>query len=442
MFNLLKQAVAESKFSPNTKQKIKALQEAVGVEAAARIIEAYEVSPDDYSKWLEVVVGYARDNGMNIKRKADFQDVAYAVLENDPAMLDQDMQDAVVNTIWANYKAQQQHSKVQKISRAREEEEQLMFAIKKIAGKEEEGSSRSAPEGSCGGRRAQENEESSDFAQSYRAAFQDEEYDEDDDIRWEDNYETDDDNWDEAQDDQTEIPFTDDEVEDDRIMQRGREMGHARGLEDFDPASEEGMASDEDVISRGRQQRRGRDLEDFDMPSRSKPRAFYAAEQEEQGSNKYSSPFSAGQMVVCKKDGKTYEVEIADGPGDQVGILVDGRVKMVPSKDLKAQNTSHEEEEATGKPAPGRVSFLHDVLTGENSREHLTALQKKVETEAANAWTAHHAKMPRNPHPKGSFAHKAWEKGVASAAKEVWAPKPVLDPNKMAKQKQKPVKKR
>ena len=71
----------------------------------------------------------------------------------------------------------------------------------------------------------------------------------------------------------------------------------------------------------------------------------------------------------------------------------------------------------------------------------MKALSSKIENDGANAWTAHHAKLPKNPHPKGSIAFKAWEKGVASAAKEVWAPKPVLvDPKTKAKPKPKPKK--
>lgn len=425
LLNLIKNAVNESKYSSHKKKTISTITEAVGsAEIARRIVEAYQVGPSDYNKWLDVILGYARENGYNLSRKATFQDVAYGVLENDPAPIDIDMQDAIVNTLWANFKAQQQQSKVDKVHRAKEEEEQLKYALKKMRGHEDE--------------------QEAAFSQAYKAAqgMEDEEYDFDsldqDDVDYIDRNAQDWDEQDEFTYDDMDDDFGDRDIEFDRdedIMSRGREMQHSRDLEDFDPASDEGMDKYQQIQGRGQRMRHERDLEDFDPAS--KPRTYRALEQEEMGKKDYASPFHSGQVVICKKDGKSYTVDIPDGPGDNVGINVDGIVKMVPAKDLEVPK-AREEEETTSKQSGGKISFLHDVLTGEHSREHMNALQKKIEIEAANAWTRHHAKMPKNPHPKGSIAYKAWEKGIASAAKEVWAPKPVVDPGKLkARNKQK-----
>lgn len=439
LLNLIKEAANLAKYSENKKRTIRIIEQATDRKTAQRIVEAYQVTPDDYSKWLDVILGYAREEGVNIRNKTSFRDVAYAVLENDPAPIDFDMQDAIINTLWANFKAQQQHSKVQRVARAKEEEEQLNYALRKMKGQEE---CEFTPVTNIPGI---EDEQESEFSQAYRAAFQDEEFDPEDEFDPRDRYldagdrdrgyrdegheETfgNDEDWWEDQDQQT-------EDEDADIIRHGKEFQHSRDLEDFDPSSEEGMARDEDTINQGSKLTQARDLEDFDqvsLPTRRKPqpRAYYAAEQEEVGRS-YASPFTKGQLVTCKKDGASYRVEIPDGPGNQVGILVNNRIKMVPSKELETPHAK-EEEETTSTQSSGRISFLHDVLTGENSREHLLTLQKKVEDEGANAWTRHHAKMPKNPHPTGSIAYKAWQRGMEKAAKDVWAPKPVLDPNKV-----------
>lgn len=574
---LLKEAVLESKYSANKKETLKTIQEAVGKKAALRIIESYEVTPEDYDKWLTVINGYAVENGLNIRSKAGFEDVAYAVLENDPAPIDEGTKDAIVSTLWANQRAKMSHNKVQKALRAQEEEEQLNFAIKQLKGREDEQKSRRAPaEGACGGKRSRhmEDEQESVFSQAYKSAkgmedeedygvpytddrewdedagvsftrdkygnkvFDDEPWyeedrnewfkhrrnqedeedtelspdqvmqwarqfergdisadefrdlvnfmsddetdeDSDDDMTWDrdrtqwddedrtngefnldsdyedeqyddfdPNEEFDPRDFDEDYNDDNEGDLGDDELdfEDPRdadIMRRGREMEHSRDLEDFDPASDEGSDRIDHIMKRGRDMERAQRLMDTEPPmrSKSKPRAFYAAENEEVGKKDYSSPFHNGQTVQHKKDKNNYVVEIPDGPGDMVGVMDNGRIRMIPSKELIAVHTGHEDEESTSKPSSGgKVSFLHDVLTGTNSHENMKKLQQEIETDAANAWTTHHAKMPKNPHPKGSIAYKAWEKGIATAAKAVWAPKPVLDVKVKPKPKAKPKK--
>ncbi|MGZ8924555.1 MAG: hypothetical protein ACXW2E_01600 [Nitrososphaeraceae archaeon] len=412
-FKLIKEAVIQTKYSPTKLKTLTTLEKAVGDKRTAhRIFESYQISSDDYSKWLDVIIGYASENNLNIKSKNVFLDTAFAVLENDPAGIDYDMQEHVAKTLWANYKAKLEHSKVEKAVRAKEEEEQLTYAIKKM-------------------KRGQEEEQQYDhdsFEQDdidyidKNSAEDSDEFDEyedfDDEFDSKDRF---DDNGD------RDLGWDDEDEFDNQIISRGKEMDHSRDLEDFDPESDE----DKYVSRRGNEMQRGRDLEDFDVVSR-QPRRRYspttyqrATEQEEIGS--YESPFRKDQLVTYKKDGSSYTVAIPDGPGDQVGILMGDRIKMVPYKDIDCSRAK-EEEESTSKRGPTKHSFLHDVLTGEKTREHLTLLQKEIENQAANAWTEHHAKMPKNPHPKGSIAYKSWEKGISTAAKEVWAPKPVLDP--------------
>jgi hypothetical protein len=214
--------------------------------------------------------------------------------------------------------------------------------------------------------------------------------------------------------------------------------------DDLNPPGDEDYDSDEydqdmDITSKGRRYEKERDLEDFDsndkeyehrpagngsylMPKRS----FKASLEDEELADK-GSKFKKGQVVSCKRDGKHYKVEItpaAGGSGDYTGVIDNGRIRMILTKDLEGVQQS-EDEESTSKQ-PSKVSFLHDLLTGSKTTANIKQLQSEIENEAANAWTIHHSKMPSNPHEKGSIAHKAWERGVKQAASAVWAPKPVV----------------
>ncbi|MCK9369694.1 hypothetical protein M0R04_07280 [Candidatus Dojkabacteria bacterium] len=137
-FNLLKEALLQIKLSDKQNTTISILESVVDTKTARRIVESYQVSEPDYKKWLDVICGYAKDEGLKISSKNVFADTAGAVLENDPAPIDQDMQEAIINVLWAKYKAQKQHSKVERVARAQEEEEQLSYALNKMKGCQDE----------------------------------------------------------------------------------------------------------------------------------------------------------------------------------------------------------------------------------------------------------------------------------------------------------------
>jgi hypothetical protein len=708
-FKLLQEATHQSKFSDNKKKTIMELEQAVGKEAARRLVEAYQVSEEDYVKWLDVVRGFAKDEGLNIKTKNIFAEVAGSVLENDPAPIDEDMKAAIINVLWAKFKAQLTHSKVEKVSRAKEEEEQLNFALKKMKcstqedeeyvrgkkvpfdpefaaqvqreyknsqrrnvlytkpdeygdydsesedkaysererarryanrfnpeedeelstsdqrnieelnivlrnvkrkrdvelknknpvgaaiydkqikkytdmlqdlqrktrGNQEEDEELNPPDmewddelddveseqmGNALSRLSKHTiadlepptipsfkksfkpkrkfeEEESEFSQLFKQAqgmedeewdddsslpddFEDDDFDEDDldppksgqkysaaeelepprepedddfdedsmepptipgkfrpdDMNDEDDYDPseygDDDtrgrSWDQEDEEDTdelsppdiddrgyddedfELPYNnkyDDLDDEDReIVHRGSRMKKDRELDDFDSASDEGMDQDMNITSKGDRYSHERDLEDFDSNddeyehepvgngSYLKPKRSFKDSMEDEELADKGSKFKKGQVVTCKKDGKQYKVEIPDGPGDYTGVFDGGRIRMIATKDLEAIKQV-EDEESTSKQ-PSRVSFLHDILTGAKTTTNLKKLQAEIEDEAANAWTTHHAKLPKNPHEKGSIAYKAWERGIKQAATSVWAPKPVMvDPKAKTKKK-------
>lgn len=72
-----------------------------------------------------------------------------------------------------------------------------------------------------------------------------------------------------------------------------------------------------------------------------------------------------------------------------------------------------ENEEKTNKPRK-QMSVLQQMLT--LPKNSINSLVKDVESEGAAAWNQH--VLPQNPHPKGSMAHKAWERGMTKAMKD------------------------
>jgi hypothetical protein len=63
---------------------------------------------------------------------------------------------------------------------------------------------------------------------------------------------------------------------------------------------------------------------------------------------------------------------------------------------------------------PKKMSVLQQMLT--LPKTSISKLVKDVESEGAAAWKQH--SLPANPHPKGSMAHKAWERGMFGAIKD------------------------
>lgn len=398
--NLIKSAVFESSTAKqHDSQIVKTIVRELGKQSAYRIFEAYDIKPDDYSKWLDVIIGYASDEGIKLNNKSSFFDVAFAVLENDPANIDYSLQEAIVNKLWIDYKASKQQSKIDKLHKVAREEEQLSYAIRKMK------KNRSFEDEQFLSGAGMEEEYQSDWDI-------DKEYDENGDEYQDHDYDENGDDYNDDEDDEDDIPFTGDEESDDLIRRQGREIEKSKDLEDFDSSEREFTSKHRDEIERPRKSSR------FE-------------ENEEQ------CPFKEGTLVHYKKDGNNYKVAIEDGPGETIGLKFNGRIKLVPIKDVECIKSEENEESFTRSHKSNKISLLHDVLTGEKSREHLTKLQKQIEDEGANIFVSHHAKAPRNPHPAGSFAYKSWQKGFDSAAKETWAPKPVKVEVKKTKPKKK-----
>lgn len=121
---LIKEANVLSKLDASELAALTAIKTATGKETIAElVVESFTPARKDYTEWLKVVVDYAKDGGMKVNTKSLFADIAGAVLENDPKNPPVEMHAAIINKLWADYKASKSHATVMKLASAQEEEE-------------------------------------------------------------------------------------------------------------------------------------------------------------------------------------------------------------------------------------------------------------------------------------------------------------------------------
>lgn len=120
-------------------QTVQSILGAASITAVARMFEQfdedqYQITPQDYQQWMEVLQAEAADRGANLDKKRDFEDLAFLMFENDPRIdelgLDDETLQKIVSTLWTSFKASRSHGAVQRgvksaVARAREEEEML-----------------------------------------------------------------------------------------------------------------------------------------------------------------------------------------------------------------------------------------------------------------------------------------------------------------------------
>jgi hypothetical protein len=137
--SLLRDIHVKTTLAPKERELLETLQTAVGAKSLSSLVEqVYRPTDADYSKWLDVIRGYAKDGGMNINKKTDFLDIAGAVLENDPLNPPYSMHSAIMNKLWLNFKASRSDAKIEKAAAAQEEEERLSQAANMMIDAEEE----------------------------------------------------------------------------------------------------------------------------------------------------------------------------------------------------------------------------------------------------------------------------------------------------------------
>jgi hypothetical protein len=301
-FKLIKEAQARASLDPTQLKILETFKKELGVDSITGLMEnTYRPTQEDYKKWLDVVLGYAKDSGLNINKKGDFLDIAGAVLENDPLEPPYSMHEAIMNKLWLDFRASKHSAKIEKVARAQEEEERIAQSV-----------------------------------QSFAEPQEDDEYDE----------------------------YADSEI---------RDMGSSA-----DDASQDEVAWWHE-----------------DMPDQEGDDQFDA-----EGNMDPNGEFDVG--------GK-FDAERGAGKRDMAR-------DMEQELAFSDEESGGEGTEASGVAAKPKkkMNMLQTMLS--MPKTSINQSLKGVETEGSAAWRQH--QLPKNPHPDGSMAYKAWDRGMKKAMKD------------------------
>lgn len=320
-FRLIKEAQIKSTLSADDIRMLEVVKSALGKDSIAAVVESYVPSPVDYSKWLDVIQGYARDSGIKLRKKDDFFDIAGAVLENDPKQPPYSMQDAILEKLWLDFKSQRHMKKIADVAQAAEDEERVASAAR------------------------------------------------------------------------TMVDPISDEFGDDLGDDLGDDMT-ADGSMNFDDQLD-GTTDDEAFRdSAERDMEPASDLADGEE-------AWWHDDEDD------SDPVAFPKFASRNQE---------DRPNDLAGVPEEDNFDPKADEYNDAFGTrpppSFENEEKT--VAPKKMSVLQQMLT--LPKTSINSLVKDVESEGAAAWRQH--SLPQNPHPKGSMAYKAWERGMTRAMRD------------------------
>lgn len=328
---------------------------------------AYQITPQDYSDWLQAVIEIAAEQGLTAGRKQDFMQVAMdIVLDNDPKFdalggNTEELKARVAQTLWQTFKASKAHRAVQggvtdTINQAREEEEAIAAmrndnsqeggfeqALRTATGTEEEEEVCPYPHGTLRASLWHEVNKAKSvrgakIVKPYKAKEEEQLNDEIVDV---------------------EDPESEETVDD----MAARIIGD--NLDDSDDADLEARIDDVEA--------RVRELE----------------------------------SDISGDDNTKDELNIDyDSLGNDRGGAANVIGVSVPAS-AKEKEPFEDEETAT-------KNFFRKAIT--SPRDMLSQAVKDVEEEGASAWKG--LQLPKNPHPKKTQAFKAWEKGLKNAAKD------------------------
>lgn len=381
---LIKEAQLATTISPDKLATYNVLKEAMGVNSLSALMEAFRPSPEDFAKWLEVIGGFAEEEGLSINQRSNFNDVASAVLDNDPANPPEEMRTAIINKLWNDHKAAKHLGKVEKLANAQEDEEAVRKAARSMMGKH----------------RNSEDEEFDIFGASQGeedqhkipSAHQD---GDDDDDNGTDNIV---DHGDNQEDDMVGYyivnngrvvtgPFDDEE----EAMQEMNDET-TRGGDD---------SANEDKVLFGKADEDGYFIPDLDHEDED-------SDEDGVDDDNYDNYNGDEECDDCNtRIGVPHNDRLALGPvvtGPGGGRSTEDEEKSVPRYFTSKHRAANEIDAS---------SILHRAIT--TPREHISDALKNVENAGADAWKKHGT--PKNPHPPKTMAHKAWEKGLKNAVK-------------------------
>lgn len=403
----------------------------------------FEITPDDYSQWLQVILDVAAEQNIPVGRRSKFMDVALDyVLDNDPKIDaigsddPEELKGKIASTLWQTYKASKAHSAVSAgvsgtIKRAQEEEETFAQLSSNIAfrmGQHAEvlvGSKhhpcmiiKVEPDNKYtirvklrnrtmdiehvpGGRlrAAQFQDEESGFEQAFNVASG-------------------------AEDEQNACPYPSgtlraaiwhdyNKPKQNQMRNKfaGVEEEQVVSFDQFNPGEDEFDEPEDsaaDIASRI--------VDDEDLESR-------IADLETRLADLEGEDDTEDDEIELDKFGTQNADGTLDIDYDSLGNDRGGAAQVIG---VSVPATAREEEEDT-------ADMFRQAITAPRSK--LSDAVKSVEQEGNSAWKG--LQLPRNPHPKQSQAHKAWERGMKNAARDALglAPKPDAKPPTKSKRK-------
>ena len=342
----------------------KQVQKILGIDSVSSLVETsgsdFEVTPQHYTQWLEVINDIARERGVSLRVRRNFNEIAFDVLDND-SFIDaiggdtEQTKGSIVKSLWQAHQVNLAHEKVQSsVGKAREEEE------------------------------------ASGFRQAFDVAYGVPPGDEDEELlRPED-----------LSPEPTVAIDGDDEIDQDPDSPEGlaSRITDELGVS-FDAYDDEG---DEEPIEARVQDLEAR-VQDLEGDSAATPQPTLPEENEEWDDD---DDYEVDDDVEARQEFRDRQRERSDRGWDD---HPHGTYDRHQSRNLDDDWSVDEEDEEKAK------SVFRQAITA--PREQLSAALKDVEAEGAKAWAA--LQMPRNPHPKKSQAYNAWQRGFKRSARDV-----------------------
>lgn len=135
--HMIKEAQIASTVDKSELAILETIKTALGKTSICDLLEAFKPTPADYDEWLSQIVGIAADEGRSITKAADFNELAFDVIDNDPNFPvfgnagDEpgQMQQMIVAKLWTDYKAAKHGARIEKVVQRQQEEEELADVI-------------------------------------------------------------------------------------------------------------------------------------------------------------------------------------------------------------------------------------------------------------------------------------------------------------------------
>lgn len=396
-FKMIREAQALARLGSNAKE-VQVLKAALGVDSVIGLPVLGEgTGPEngDWSTWLSTLVDHASEAGINIAKKADFFDLAHEMFDNDPKMGSigggHKMREKCATTLWHQYQMNKSLNGVHDHADSLPQENEETSAFKKDAPLLRKvtkapvlkaavgvGKTNPYPAGSLRASlwddmHASEDEEYGDGDEDADSNPEDM----DDDSAPMDQDNPDDADTDSMSPDQLAVHITgvaapsDDEGDD---AEGGDDLeGRVDDLEARVSGLEGGDNEDLNDGEDGEVSRDGESDEDQDGP-------------DQMGDDEYDDQDGEDDPVADVRNKPEGDKPRAFVPGDKFT----------------------EEEELSS----AHKSLFHAAIT--QPKQHMAAALKDMEDQGATSWLG--MQMPRCPHPKGSAAHNAWQKGFKNSA--------------------------